>query len=101
MRAKKTALTKAILSLNNEEEYLDFLEDMCTIKEIEDMASRLYIAKLLSEGKTFIDVEDETGASSATISRVNRCLKHGKGYQMVLERLSDFDLKESEKSEDS
>ena len=71
------------------------------IKEIEDMASRLYIAKLLSEGKTFIDVEDETGASSATISRVNRCLKHGKGYQMVLERLGDFDLKESEKSEDS
>ena len=89
MKAKKTALAKAILSLNNEKECLDFLEDMCTIKEIEDMASRLEIAKLLSEGKTFVDVERETGASSATISRVNRCLKHGGGYRMVLERIND------------
>ncbi|MBQ3335565.1 MAG: DNA-binding transcriptional regulator [Eubacteriaceae bacterium] len=89
MKAKKTALAKAILSLNNEKECLDFLEDMCTIKEIEDMASRLEIAKLLSEGKTFVDVERETGASSATISRVNRCLKHGGGYRMVLERIDD------------
>ena len=53
------------------------------------MANRFQIALLLYEGKTFIDVENQTGASSATISRVNRCLKHGKGYRQIIESVFD------------
>lgn len=86
---KKHALAQAILSLETEEEFELLLEDLCTIKEIEDMAHRFEIAYLLSQGKTFIDVEKMTGASSATISRVNRCLKHGKGYRNVIEKMKN------------
>ncbi len=89
MEDKRKELARAILSLKTEEECYDLLEDMCTLKEVEDMSNRLYIASMLSRGKTFMDVESKTGASSATISRVNRCLKHGQGYQRILKRLVD------------
>ncbi|MBK5243487.1 MAG: DNA-binding transcriptional regulator [Eubacteriaceae bacterium] len=88
---KRHVLAQAILSLETEEECNLLLEDICTIKEIEDMAHRFEIAFLLSRGKTFIDVEKITGASSATISRVNRCLKHGKGYRHVIEKMKTND----------
>ncbi|MBC3803570.1 DNA-binding transcriptional regulator [Acetobacterium fimetarium] len=86
---KRHALAQAILALETEEECNLLLEDLCTIKEIEDMAHRFEIAYLLSQGKTFIDVEKSTGASSATISRVNRCLKYGKGYRSVIEKMKN------------
>ncbi|MFR2407295.1 MAG: YerC/YecD family TrpR-related protein, partial [Eubacterium callanderi] len=82
---KRKMLAQAILSIESEEECFELLEDICTIKEVDDMANRFQIALLLYEGKTFIDVENQTGASSATISRVNRCLKHGKGYRQIIE----------------
>lgn len=91
---KRKMLAQAILSIKSEEECFELLEDICTIKEVDDMANRFQIALLLYEGKTFIDVENQTGASSATISRVNRCLKHGKGYRQIIERM--FDQNEGE-----
>ncbi|HEY5556568.1 YerC/YecD family TrpR-related protein [Acetobacterium sp.] len=86
---KRQVLAQAILALETEEECDMLLEDICTIKEIEDMAHRFEIAFLLSQGKTFIDVEKITGASSATISRVNRCLKYGKGYRHIIEKMKN------------
>lgn len=91
---KRKMLAQAILSIESEEECFELLEDICTIKEVDDMVNRFQIALLLYEGKTFIDVENQTGASSATISRVNRCLKHGKGYRQIIERM--FDQNEGE-----
>ena len=91
---KRKMLAQAILSIESEEECFELLEDICTIKEVDDMANRFQIALLLYEGKTFIDVENQTGASPATISRVNRCLKHGKGYRQIIERM--FDQNEGE-----
>lgn len=76
------------MAIEDEQECLSLLEDMCTIKEVDDMANRFHIALLLYAGKTFIDVENTTGASSATISRVNRCLKHGTGYRTIIERMT-------------
>lgn len=92
---RRKVLVTAILSLKSEEECYELLEDICTIKEIDDMANRFQIALLLYKGKTFIDVENQTGASSATISRVNRCLKHGKGYRQIIDRL--FEKEEEDK----
>ena len=91
---KRKMLAQAILSIESEEECFELLEDICTLKEVDDMANRFQIAILLYEGKSFIDVENQTGASSATISRVNRCLKHGKGYRQIIERI--FDQNEGE-----
>ena len=75
---KRKMLAQAILSIESEEECFELLEDICTIKEVDDMANRFQIALLLYEGKTFIDVENQTGASSATISRcllyTSRCV---------------------------
>ncbi|MDP4134226.1 MAG: YerC/YecD family TrpR-related protein [Bacillota bacterium] len=84
-------LFKAILSLESIEECYNFFDDLCTIKEIKEMAQRFDVAKLLSEGKIYTDVAKETGASSATISRVNRCLTYGSdGYTTVLARIKDI-----------
>ena len=80
-------LYKAILSLENEEECRLFFEDICTIKEIETMSQRLEVAKLLSGGATFNEIVAKTGASTTTISRVNRCLNYGDGgYRKVIEK---------------
>lgn len=79
---------KAILTLQTEEECKAFFDDICTINELLEISRRLEVAKLLSEGKVFSDINKESGASSATISRVNKCVMYGNGgYQMVIERL--------------
>ena len=81
-------LMEAFLSLRNREEAYQLFEDLCTVKEVQDMAQRLEIARLLKHGTTYQDVAEKTGVSSATISRVNRCLQYGAGgYQLVTGRL--------------
>jgi TrpR-related protein YerC/YecD len=81
-------LVNAILSLKNEEEVLRFLEDICTINEIKELSQRLKVAKMLYEGKSYEEIKKETGASSATISRVKKFLYYGAdGYKTVLDRL--------------
>lgn len=82
------AFFEAILLLENKEECYRFFEDICTIKEIQAIAQRLEVAKLLTENKTYNEIEGETGASTATISRINRALNYGAdGYNIVLKRL--------------
>lgn len=81
-------LVKAMLSLQTEEECRAFLEDVMTGKEIQDCGQRLLVAKLLREQMVYSRIAEATGASSATISRVNRCCTYGTGgYQIVLDRL--------------
>ncbi len=81
-------LFEAILLLKSTEECYNFFEDICTVSEIKAMAQRLEVAKMLKEGYTYTDIAKKTGASTATISRVNRCLNYGAdGYRIVLERL--------------
>ena len=81
------ALFEAILSLETVEECYRFFEDSCTVKEILDVAQRLKAAKMLKNGESYAAVCKETGMSSATVSRVNRCLEYGGGgYALVLER---------------
>ena len=83
-------LYKAIISLKTEDEASSFFDDLCTIKELQDMAQRFEVALLLNNGKSYGEVSAKTGASSATISRVNRCLHYGKdGYKTVIKRLGD------------
>ena len=80
-------LFKAVLSLKNEQECQDFFDDFCTTKEVEQMAQRVGAAKLLMDGKTYSQVIEETDISSATLSRVSRCVQYGKGYSEILKRL--------------
>lgn len=83
-------LYKALLSLKNEEECHNFLEDLCTITEIKSMAQRLEVARLLDEKTVYTEIAEKTGASTATISRVGRSLNYGTdGYKLILERLKD------------
>ncbi|MHC1721645.1 MAG: YerC/YecD family TrpR-related protein [Aminipila sp.] len=83
-------LFKAILTLQDEEDCYRFFEDICTINEIHAIAQRLQVAKLLSEKKTYSEIEEETKASTATISRINKCLVYGsEGYQRILTRLTN------------
>jgi TrpR-related protein YerC/YecD len=78
-------LCKLFLHLESEEECKAFLEDLCTYKEIEQMALRAYAAKLCLEGKTYNEIIEQTELSSATISRVSRCINRGSGgYKAVL-----------------
>ena len=81
-------LFDAILSLQTREECSRFFEDLCTINEVRSMAQRLEVAKQLHEGAVYTKVVEATGASTATVSRVNRCLQYGAGgYRTVLERM--------------
>ena len=85
---QEKAFVQALLTLKTEEECIAFLEDICTIKEIQDISQRLVVAKMLNEGEKYQNIEKETGASTATISRVNKCLAYGSGgYKTVLERM--------------
>ena len=78
---------KAVLSLESVDECRKFFEDVCTIKEIQDVSQRLEVAFLLSQGKNYNEIMKLTGASTATISRVNKCLNYGKGgYGLVIKR---------------
>ena len=81
---------RAVLALEDEEECRKFFDDVATIKEVLDLSARLEVARLLSEGAVFSEISKATGASSATISRVNKCLSYGEGgYETVLGRLKD------------
>ena len=81
-------LLQGILMLQTTEECLHFFEDLCTPSELEEMAKRLQTAKMLKNNYIYSEIAEQTGLSTATISRVNRCLKYGNnGYLTVLERL--------------
>ena len=89
MNEQTKELLDAILSLQTEEECLAFFEDICTIKELQDMSQRFAVAKMLNRGEKYQTIEDSTGASTATISRVNKCLIYGSGgYKAALSKLS-------------
>ena len=77
-------LFAVIANLSTVEECQELFDDLCTYKEVEKMAERLYAAELLMEGKTYNQVIAETDISSATLSRVSRCVQYGKGYRQVL-----------------
>ena len=84
------ALYRAIVSIQDEEECRKFLEDLCTVSELKAMAQRIDVAILLDKGLIYSEILDKTGASSATISRVSRCLHYGAGgYQAVVPRLRE------------
>lgn len=88
-------LFEAILKLETMEECYRFFEDICTIKEIQAIAQRLEVAKLLTANKTYNEIEAETGASTATISRINRSLNYGAdGYKIVFKKLGIIDEEE-------
>jgi TrpR-related protein YerC/YecD len=81
-------LFEAILLLQNKEDCYRFFEDICTVAEIKAMAQRLEVAKMLDQDLTYTDIAEKTGASTATISRVKRCLFFGAdGYRAILDRL--------------
>lgn len=81
-------LFRAVLKLESMEECYKFFEDLCTVQELRALAQRLQVARMLSENKVYSDIVAETGASTATISRVNRSLHYGSdGYAAIFERL--------------
>ena len=83
-------LTRALLSLETEEECAAFLEDLMTRKEMDDIAQRILVAKMLSEQAVYNKIVEQTGASTATISRVNRALNYGTGgYSKILKKLNE------------
>lgn len=93
-------LFEAILMLEDIDQCYNFFTDICTAREIKSIAQRLHVAKLLKIRKTYNVIEEETGASTATISRVNRSLNYGSsGYDLVLEKLIEKDLKKQKESE--
>lgn len=84
------ALFKAILTLETIEDCYSFFDDLCTVPEIRAMAQRFVVAKMLSEGEIYNQIVKETGASTATISRVNRSLNYGSdGYSMTFRRMKE------------
>ena len=91
-------LFEAILSLKDKEECYIFFEDVCTINELLSFSQRFEVAKMLRERKTYLEIAEKTGASTATISRVNRSLNYGNdGYDMVFERIGLEPKNEEEK----
>ena len=89
-RADIDELFEAVLTLRDQEDCYRSFEDICTINELHAIAQRLQVAKLLSEKKTYTEIEAATKASTATISRINKCLVYGAdGYKLVLERLAE------------
>lgn len=83
-------LADAFACIGNSEECLNFLADLCTVSEVKAMAQRLEVAAMLKDGNVYSDIVSKTGASTATISRVNNALTYGEdGYRTVLERLSE------------
>lgn len=81
-------LFQAVLSLENAEECYTFFEDICTVNELLSLSQRFEVAKMLREKRTYLEIAEKTGASTATISRVNRSLNYGNdGYDMVFSRV--------------
>ena len=94
-RIRSELLYESILTLRNVEECRNFFLDLCTMSELRAMEQRMEVAVLLSDGMIYNDILERTGASSATISRVNRALQYGAdGYQTVLPRISELIAKE-------
>ena len=86
------SLFEAILSLQDKEECYAFFEDVCTVNELLSLSQRFEVAKMLRDQKTYLDIAEKTGASTATISRVNRSLNYGNdGYDMVFSRMQNTD----------
>ena len=84
------ALFEAVLSLESIEECAAFFDDVCTIKEVQDLSQRFAVARLLDKGEKYQSIEEATGASTATISRVNKCLTYGSGgYRTVLKKANE------------
>ncbi len=82
-------LFDAVLSLKDKEECYTFFEDICTVNELLSLSQRFEVARMLREHRTYLDIAEKTGASTATISRVNRSLNYGNdGYDMVFERIN-------------
>lgn len=91
-------LFDTILSLKTREECYMFFEDACTVKEMLDIAQRLEVAKMLADKQSYAQIAKETGMSTATISRVSRCLMYGAGgYHLALERMGEGAAPEKEK----
>ena len=85
-------LMTGILNLDNIEECYKFFDDLCTIHELKSIAQRFAVAKMLKENITYSEIGEKTGASTATISRVNRCLNYGDGgYNLILKRMENND----------
>ena len=81
-------LFDAILTLKNKEECYTFFDDVCTVNELLSISQRFEVALMLRQGRTYLDISEDTGASTATISRVNRSLNYGNdGYDMALDRM--------------
>lgn len=95
LRSEETdELFEAIHMLKDLDEFYKFFEDVCTARELQSISQRLQVAKLLKIRKTYSEIEQQTGASTATISRVNRSLHYGTdGYDIVLDALIEKDLK--------
>jgi TrpR-related protein YerC/YecD len=82
-------LFEAILTLQTKEECYAFFEDLCTVNELISLSQRFEVASMLRQHKTYLEIAEKTGASTATISRVNRSLTYGNdGYELVFERMS-------------
>ncbi|MDR2356346.1 MAG: TrpR-like protein YerC/YecD [Clostridiales Family XIII bacterium] len=87
--AETDLLFEAILSMKSKEDCYRFFEDVSTINELQALSQRFFIAKLLSEGKTYQEIERLTKASTATISRINKCYRYGAdGYKIAIERIA-------------
>ena len=92
-------LYEAVLQLKTPQECRMFFEDLCTIREVADMAQRLEAAVLLSENRSYLQICNEVGISTATIGRVSKCLQYGSGgYRLVLDRLEAKEEKEAPKA---
>ncbi len=99
-KEKNAELYKAILLLKDEDECYDFFQDLCTVSELRSMEQRFEVASLLHKGMIYNDILERTGASSATISRVNRSLNYGTGaYEAIFRRREDQEAKEEKDGE--
>ena len=103
MRPKITpdekSLFEAIMSLESVQECAAFFEDVCTIKEIQDISQRYAVAKMLDSGEKYQSIEAATGASTATISRVNKCLAYGSGgYRIAIRKAKNKEREQGEKA---
>ena len=94
-KEKNERLYQAILQLKDERECYDFFQDLCTVSELRSMEQRFEVASLLNDGMIYSDILEQTGASSATISRVNRSLSYGTGaYERLFTRLKEMEAAE-------
>jgi TrpR-related protein YerC/YecD len=89
MTAETAELARAFVALRSQAEVIRFLRDLCTVTELREFGERWHVARLLDGGRSYAEIGRETGASSATISRVNQWLRYGRGgYRLVIDRLA-------------